>query len=138
MKFNGKKLAEIRKAKNMTQEELAKKLSRSQANIQAWENERYLPKRININLIAEALGCYVSDLIDDYMPLPPKSKYAEMADDPLLPALLDSWLAQSLATKANTIELLQILATLDRAKQAKLLELAEQLQQDKKGKSNIA
>lgn len=104
MQFNSRKFATVRKRNKITQVEVAKKIGCSQSTIQSWESGRVIPNRIDVSIIAEAVECTVADLIDDYMPLPPSSKYTALVDDPMLPMLLDAWLLAGVVEKAQIIE----------------------------------
>lgn len=104
MQFSSRKFATVRKKSKITQVEVAKKIGCSQSTIQSWESGKAKPNRIDVGMIAEAVGCKVADLIDDYLPLPPSSKYTALVDDPMLPMVLDSWLLAGVVEKAQIIE----------------------------------
>lgn len=53
----------LRKALNLTQNELAKKIGVTQSAIAAWESGKANPKLSKLNKIAEALNCSAKDLI---------------------------------------------------------------------------
>lgn len=78
----GTKIKELRKARGMTQEELAKKTSLSIASIQGYEQKKYKPKLNTIAKIANALDVLPRDLIDkaDLAELP---EIKEMQDSKL-------------------------------------------------------
>ena len=59
----GTRIKELRKARGMTQEELAKKTSLSIASIQGYEQKKYKPKLNTIAKIANALDVLPRDLI---------------------------------------------------------------------------
>ena len=54
-----------RRKQNITQTELAKKLSVSQANISQWEKGEVLPRADKLPAIAKALGCSIDELFDN-------------------------------------------------------------------------
>ncbi len=60
----GDTISSIRKEKNMTQEELAKKLNVSAKTISSWENNRNLPSIDMIILLSEALDTDINTLLD--------------------------------------------------------------------------
>ena len=103
MQFNSRKFATIRKRNKITQVEVAQKIGCTQSTVQSWESGKISPKRIDLGVIADALGCAVANLIDDYMPLPPASRYAALADDHMLPMLLDYWLQVDVVERAQII-----------------------------------
>lgn len=110
MQFNPRKFADIRKKNKVTQVDAARKIGCTQAAVQAWETGKYKPNRLNMKVLADAIGCEVADLIDDYTPLPPVSKYAALIDHPLLPMLLDSWMELDIVECAQVIKYTQNLA----------------------------
>jgi len=66
----GDNIQRIRKEKNLTQAELAKKTNLSEISIRKYESGDRNPKFEQIRCIAAALGVYISDLKPDW------SKYA--------------------------------------------------------------
>ena len=60
----GDTISSIRKGKNMTQEELAKKLNVSAKTISSWENNRNLPSIDMIILLSDALDTDINTLLD--------------------------------------------------------------------------
>ena len=60
----GDTISSLRKDKNMTQEELAKKLNVSAKTISNWENNRNLPSIDMIILLSEALDTDINTLLD--------------------------------------------------------------------------
>ena len=60
----GDTISSLRKDKNMTQEELAKKLNVSAKTISSWENNRNLPSIDMIILLSEALDTDINTLLD--------------------------------------------------------------------------
>lgn len=65
----GTKIKELRKARGMTQKELAKKTSLSIASIQGYEQKKYKPKLNTIAKIAVALDVLLLDLVDTDDPI---------------------------------------------------------------------
>lgn len=110
MEFNGRKLAEIRRRNKITQVEAAKRIGCTQAAVQSWESGKYKPTRLNIEIIADAIGCDVAELIDDFIPLPPTSKYAHLANNHMMPILLDAWIQLDVVECAQVIKYAQNLA----------------------------
>lgn len=104
MQFNSRKFATIRKRNKITQVEVAGKIGCTQSTVQSWESGKVSPKRIDLGVIADALGCSVANLIDDYLPLPAASRYATLADDHMLPMLLDYWLQVDVVERAQIIK----------------------------------
>ena len=60
----GKFIAECRKEKNMTQQELAEKLGVTDRAISNWENGRRLPDLSLISLVANELDVSVAELLN--------------------------------------------------------------------------
>lgn len=65
----GTRIKELRKARGMTQKELAKKTSLSIASIQGYEQKKYKPKLQTIAKIAVALDVLLLDLVDTDDPI---------------------------------------------------------------------
>lgn len=59
----GKFIAERRKEKGMTQEELAQKLDINNKTISRWETGKYMPDLSLFPLLSETLGVTVNDLM---------------------------------------------------------------------------
>ena len=59
-----KKIKELREMLNMTQQELAEKMSVSQGAIAMWETGKDLPITDKLPLLAKALNCEISDLFE--------------------------------------------------------------------------
>ena len=58
----GQNIAELRKARNLTQRDLAQKLGVSQSHIARWETERSQPRRKALEELAEALEVTVEEI----------------------------------------------------------------------------
>lgn len=65
----GTRIKELRKARGMTQKELAEKTSLSIASIQGYEQKKYKPKLKTIAKIAVALDVLLLDLVDTDDPI---------------------------------------------------------------------
>ena len=59
----GQNIADLRKAQNMTQRDLAEKLGVSQSHIARWEKEKSQPRKKALEEIAEALGVTVEEIL---------------------------------------------------------------------------
>lgn len=53
----------IRESRNMTQEELARKLGVSRTTVTMWETEKNTPPTRMLPAIAEIMGCSVDELL---------------------------------------------------------------------------
>ena len=60
----GKFIAELRKEKNMTQQELADRLGITDRAVSNWENGRRLPDLSMITILAKELNVEVSELLN--------------------------------------------------------------------------
>lgn len=60
----GRFMAELRKAKNMTQEQLAEKLGVSNRSISRWENGKTMPDLSLLPAVSEELGVSISELLE--------------------------------------------------------------------------
>lgn len=60
----GKFISEIRKEKNMTQEQLAEKMGVTDKSISRWENGKTMPDLSMITILAEELNVEVSELLN--------------------------------------------------------------------------
>ena len=60
----GKFIAELRKEKNMTQQELADKLEATDRAISNWENGRRLPDYTFLPLLSEVLNTSIQELLN--------------------------------------------------------------------------
>ena len=63
MRF-GERLKELRKAKNLTQDDVAKYLGVSRPNITQYEKNLYDPSMDTLQQLSKLLGCSISDLVD--------------------------------------------------------------------------
>lgn len=63
--LNGKNITSIRKAKGITQEELAQALSITTVTLSRWENGHFEPKASMLKKLCEILGCTESELLSD-------------------------------------------------------------------------
>lgn len=59
-----KKIKELRKKLNMTQQELAEEIGVTQSAIAMWENEKALPFTDKLPLLAKALECEITDFFE--------------------------------------------------------------------------
>ena len=59
------RLADLRRAKHMTQSELAEVIGTSFQNISKWENGKRYPQLIWVYEIADKLGVSIEDLVCD-------------------------------------------------------------------------
>ena len=62
--MEGRNIAELRKQKGMTQEELAHLLSITTVTLSRWENGHFEPKASVIKKLCEVLGCTESELLN--------------------------------------------------------------------------
>ena len=60
----GKFIAELRKEKNMTQEQLAEKMGVTDKSISRWENGKTMPNISIINILANELNCTIQELLN--------------------------------------------------------------------------
>jgi transcriptional regulator with XRE-family HTH domain len=93
MESLGKKIAENRKVKSWTQEELAEKLGVSPQAVSKWENDVSCPDIMLLPQIARLYGCTVDELLQAekkqetvYLPLEKRRS----ADDMLLKIIVNS------------------------------------------------
>lgn len=73
----GEKLRKIRKAKKLTQTQLSEMAGIKQETISAIENERNLPTMASVRLLANALKCPVSELLEEGSERPKVLTYNE-------------------------------------------------------------
>lgn len=59
----GKKLAELRKARAITQEKLANRLGVSRQAVQKWENDSAMPDIAKLIMISELFGVTIEELL---------------------------------------------------------------------------
>lgn len=64
------KLAHLRKATGMTQDELAQKLNLSRQAVYKWENEQSMPDIDNLKLLASTFSVTIDQLVNDDQTLP--------------------------------------------------------------------
>ena len=64
MKTIGQNIAYFRKQKNMTQEELAKKMSVTAQAVSKWERDASYPDIITVQTLSKVLGVSVTELFD--------------------------------------------------------------------------
>ena len=62
--LEGRSIADLRKQKGMTQEELAHLLSITTVTLSRWENGHFEPKASVIKKLCEVLGCTESELLN--------------------------------------------------------------------------
>lgn len=77
--FNGKRMAEVRELKGLTQTDLAKLIGGKQAQVATYETGDRYPNTDTLGKIAQALGCsadYLMGLADE-----PSAIYSGMNDD---------------------------------------------------------
>ena len=60
----GNFIAELRKEKNMTQEQLAEKMGVTDKSISRWENGKTMPNISIINILANELNCTIQKLLN--------------------------------------------------------------------------
>ena len=60
----GKFISELRKEKNLTQEQLAEKMGVTDKSISRWENGKTMPDLSMITILAEELNVEVSELLN--------------------------------------------------------------------------
>ena len=60
----GKFIAELRKEKNMTQEQLAEKMGVTDKSISRWENGKTMPDISMLSILANELNCTIQELLN--------------------------------------------------------------------------
>lgn len=60
----GKFISQLRKEKNMTQEELAEKMCVTDKSVSRWENGKTMPDISLLNMLANELNCTISELLN--------------------------------------------------------------------------
>ena len=78
----GKYIAENRKKKNMTQEQLAEKLGVTSKTVSRWENGNYMPDNSLLIPLSEELGITLNDLLSGEKV--EKEKYQEKLEENLI------------------------------------------------------
>lgn len=63
-----KNIEKMRRAKGMTQEELATKIGVDRTSVTKWETGAAMPSSAKLPMIAAALGCEISELYDSAGP----------------------------------------------------------------------
>ena len=81
----GKFIAELRKSKNMTQEQLGEKLGVSFKTISKWENGRGMPELSTLKPLSEELGISINELLSGEKI--EKEKYQETFEENMLMAI---------------------------------------------------
>ena len=64
LKFNGNKLAKIRKQKDLSQEKLSDLIGVTRQTIYLWESNQNLPDVEKVSKLCEVLNVQLSDLVD--------------------------------------------------------------------------
>ena len=59
----GENLKQIRKSKNMSQEELAQKVNVTRQSVSKWENGEAYPEMNNILELCKIFNCKINDLV---------------------------------------------------------------------------
>ena len=90
----GKFIAELRKEKKLTQEQLAEKLGVTQKSVSRWETGRNMPDLSILQVLSAELGITVSELLDGA-----KSEVNEKSADEAINQLID----YSIESKAKRI-----------------------------------
>jgi len=81
----GEKLQRLRKARGMTQEQLAEKVGVSRQSLSGWENDTALPDTANVIALADLFGVTTDYLLREDAPQPARSE-AGAAASPAQPA----------------------------------------------------
>ena len=61
----GQRIKELREEKKLTQEQLAQKLKLDRSTIAKWETGEAMPRADKLPVLAEVLGCSISDLFKE-------------------------------------------------------------------------
>lgn len=101
----GKFIAENRKNKNMTQEQLAEKLGVTSKTISRWENGNYMPDISLLKPISEELGVTLNDLLSGEKV--EKEQYQEKLEENILNTI--DYTNKKISEKNNLIGLLLII-----------------------------
>lgn len=100
----GKFIAENRKKKNMTQEQLAEKLGVTSKTISRWENGNYMPDISILKPLSEELGITLNDLLSGEKV--EKEKYQEKLEENIINTI--DYSNKKVTEKNNSIGLLLI------------------------------
>lgn len=95
-------MAHYRKLNNMTQSELAERISYSDKSVSKWERSEGVPDIYVLTLLAELFGVSVNDLISENAPLPPTSA-TNVKKNRVFVLLLSVVLAWFIATVTYTV-----------------------------------
>ena len=101
----GKYIAENRKKKNLTQEQLAVKLGVTSKTISRWENGNYMPDISLLKPISEELGITLNDLLSGEKV--EKEKYQEKLEENIINTI--DYSNKKVTEKNNTIGLLLVI-----------------------------
>jgi transcriptional regulator with XRE-family HTH domain len=94
-------MAHYRKLNNMTQSELAERISYSDKSVSKWERAEGVPDIYVLSALAELFGVSVNDIISENAPLPPPSD-SHVTKNRLIVLSLSVVLAWLIATVAYT------------------------------------
>ena len=101
----GKYIAENRKKKNMTQEQLAEKLGVTSKTISRWENGNYMPDISILKPLSEELGITLNDLLSGEKV--EKEKYQEKLEENIINTI--DYSNKKVNEKNNSIGLLLVI-----------------------------
>ena len=101
----GKYIAENRKKKNMTQEQLAEKLGVTSKTISRWENGNYMPDISLLKPLSEELGITLNDLLSGEKV--EKEKYQEKLEENIINTI--DYSNKKVIEKNNSIGLLLVI-----------------------------
>ena len=101
----GKYIAENRKKKNMTQEQLAEKLGVTSKTISRWENGNYMPDISLLKPLSEELGITLNDLLSGEKV--EKEKYQEKLEENIINTI--DYSNKKVTQKNNSIGLLLVI-----------------------------
>ena len=100
----GKYIAENRKKKNMTQEQLAEKIGVTSKTISRWENGNYMPDISLLKPLSEELGITLNDLLSGEKV--EKEKYQEKLEENIINTI--DYSSKKVIEKNNSIGLLLV------------------------------
>ena len=101
----GKYIAENRKKKNMTQEQLAEKLGVTSKTISRWENGNYMPDISLLKPLSETLDITLNDLLSGEKV--EKEKYQEKLEENIINTI--DYSNKTVTEKHNSIGLLLVI-----------------------------